>query len=247
MKKIYSLILCLVSVMCFCSCSEDGDDGNYTPESIVGKWEVTHIKESGVWEKMPSSYYLAATLYEDGRYYGEGALGTMWGTYTIKDKLITTYYSNGTEGYSFKINALSGNQGEVVLMYKDEVYTEFKVKRVDGNDDEGEGGNNDNFNYPLKSIYGKWEAIQINRNGDWENITYNEYMAATFYEDGRYYGEGALGTAWGSYKAIGNKIITYVQGSELYTYTIKSLTGNKAHVVLSYKDTKYAELKIEKQ
>ena len=247
MKKIYSLILCLVSVLCFCSCSEDRDDGKYAPESIYGKWEVTQINRNGYWENITDDEYMAATFYEDGRYYGEGALGTMRGTYTIKDKLITTYYSNGTEGYSFKINALSGNQGEVVLMYSDEVYAEFRIKRVDGNDDEEEGDNNDNFNYPLKSLYGKWEATQIYRYGYWENITNDEYMAATFYEDGRYYGEGALGTAWGTYKAVENKIITYVHGSELYTYTIKSLSGNKAHVVLSYRNTKYAELKIERQ
>ena len=82
MKNIYSLILCLVSVLCFCSCSEDIDDGKYAPESIYGKWEATQIYRNGYWENITDEEYMAATFYEDGRYYGEGALGTAWGTYT---------------------------------------------------------------------------------------------------------------------------------------------------------------------
>lgn len=101
-----------------------------------------------------------------------------------------------------------------------------------GGDDED---NNNNFNYPLVNIYGTWEAQEVCVEGKWYDVTVYPYTVLagtiTFYEDSRFYGTAYFGQGnIGTYKAVGNKIITYIDGKEYITYTIDNLSGNTLEV-----------------
>ena len=94
----------------------------------------------------------------------------------------------------------------------------------------------DDFDYPMEQLYGKWETTDVNVDGQWYDVTRYPYtrfgMSITFYEGGRYYGTGYLGTGSGTYTVKGNTIKTYVDNELYITYTIKSLTGSTANLIL---------------
>ncbi|MBQ7664943.1 MAG: lipocalin family protein [Bacteroidaceae bacterium] len=102
-----------------------------------------------------------------------------------------------------------------------------------GDDDDTDNG----FNYPIETIYGTWEAQEIEVDGKWYNITVFPYtrfaMSITFYSNGRFYGTGYFGTGSGTYKAVDNKIVTYLEGEEYMVYTIISLSENFAELTMS--------------
>lgn len=108
----------------------------------------------------------------------------------------------------------------------------------------------DVFDYPMEQLYGKWKVVALNVNGRWYDVTiypYTKYgMSITFYEDGRYYGSGYLGTGSGTYKVSGKKITTYVGGKEYAVYTVNSLDGNMADLYLWAGDESL-RMKAEKQ
>jgi hypothetical protein len=57
----------------------------------------------------------------------------------------------------------------------------------------------DDFDYPMDTLYGSWEGISINVNGGWVNITEYPYtkfaFSINFNSDGTYSGRGYLGMA----------------------------------------------------
>ena len=85
----------------------------------------------------------------------------------------------------------------------------------------------DDFDYPMDTLYGSWEGISINVNGGWVNIT--EYP----YTDGTYSGRGYFGNGSGTYTAKGKTIITYVNGKEYLRYEVKSLSNNIAELSMT--------------
>lgn len=98
-------------------------------------------------------------------------------------------------------------------------------------DDEDDG-----FKYG-DAIYGTWECTHIKQNdGTWMDISsaiFSKYhMSATFYKDGSYYGEGALGTGRGTFKASGNTIVCNVDGKEYCRYVVKSMSGETAEMTM---------------
>ena len=98
MKKFFSLLLLLATIcFTFTSCSDDSDEPDLgIRDNIIGTWVGTDVKYDGDWidiTKYPYNSRLgfSASFYDDGTYYGKGALGTGSGTYTIKGKTIETY------------------------------------------------------------------------------------------------------------------------------------------------------------
>ena len=81
----------------------------------------------------------------------------------------------------------------------------------------------DDFDYPMDTLYGSWEGISINVNGGWVNITEYPYtkfaFSIKFNSDGTYSGRGYFGNGSRTYTAKGKTIITYVNGKE-YCRTI---------------------------
>jgi len=100
-----------------------------------------------------------------------------------------------------------------------------------GSDDEPENG------ISKDQLIGLWDAtaVQFNNDGRWIDITNRPDMALSisFYEDGSYYGEGALGNGDGTYTLSGNTIKTYVDGELYGTYTVNSLVGEMAELTLT--------------
>lgn len=95
------------------------------------------------------------------------------------------------------------------------------------------------FNYPMETLYGTWigTGIYIESDGTWIDPTsswlYDDLeFSITFYEDGKYYGKGFFGTGRGTYKAEGNTITTYVDGEMYLYYKVTSLTNNKAELTM---------------
>jgi hypothetical protein len=111
---------------------------------------------------------------------------------------------------------------------------------------------NSKFNYPMETLYGTWEATHIKFDADdsWTSLSWmgSKYQfSATFYNDGRYYGRGYFGTGWGTYKASGNIISTFVSDKEYYTYKVHSLSNSEAHVTMSFRGAESMDVKFKKQ
>lgn len=90
------------------------------------------------------------------------------------------------------------------------------------------------FDYPMETVYGKWEGTNIKIDDRWIDVTdyfFSEFQfSITFYRDGKYYGEGYFGTGYGTYKAKGNIIYTYVGDKPYRNYRIISLNDSTAEL-----------------
>ncbi len=99
----------------------------------------------------------------------------------------------------------------------------------------------DEFNYPMETLYGTWEGVEIKTGGDWINITEYPYtkfaFSIRFNSDGSYVGRGYFGNGSGTYTAKGNTIITYVNGKEYLRYEVKTLRGNVAELTMTEEDS----------
>lgn len=101
---------------------------------------------------------------------------------------------------------------------------------------------NDNNSELASMIVGKWRIIQVEqKDGSMFDVTSSiaetvfEPTYATFISDGTYSGSGYFGNGYGTYKVIGNKVYTYVNGEEYIIYTAESFTSTRATLVMSYK------------
>lgn len=96
------------------------------------------------------------------------------------------------------------------------------------------------FNYDLEVLCGTWDGIGINSNGEWIDITkfpYTEFaFTATFNTNGTYSGSGYFGNGSGTYTAVDDMIITYVEGEEYARYKIVSIEDNVAEMTMSVGD-----------
>jgi len=89
-------------------------------------------------------------------------------------------------------------------------------------------------------IVGKWRIVEVEqKDGSMFDVTTSiaemvfEPTYAIFNSDGTYYGYGYFGSGSGTYKVSGNKIYTYVGGSEYLVYTAESYTSTRATLVIS--------------
>lgn len=111
------------------------------------------------------------------------------------------------------------------------------------------------FNYDLETLYGTWRITEVQQqDGSFFDVTTSiaelvfEPTYATFNADGTYSGRGAFGTGSGTYKAEGNTIYTYIGGVEYLRYEVKSLSGDKCHLIMAESGSSATlEIKCTKQ
>ena len=98
--------------------------------------------------------------------------------------------------------------------------------------------NDDDFDYPMETLYGKWVGTEVEINNEWIDITGWQYQkfqfSIEFHSDGTYYGDGYFGTGGGTYVAKKNVITTYVDGDEYGIYHVISLSNNEAVLSMSF-------------
>lgn len=118
MKKIFSLMLLMATLMVFIpSCSKDDDEPNDIKTQMIGTWDATSVKFSDSdWVDITNhpSLALSITFNKDGSYSGRGALGNGSGTYTVSGRTIKTYIEGELYG-TYYVNSISGNKAELKL------------------------------------------------------------------------------------------------------------------------------------
>lgn len=112
--------------------------------------------------------------------------------------------------------------------------------------------NRNEFDYPMDTIYGTWEGIELGVDGNWIDLTdsfFSEFrFSITFYEDGTYYGRGYFGTGSGTYRAKDDIIYTYVDDKPYRNYRVLSLNNNRAELEMFVDGAEGTiNLKVEKQ
>lgn len=102
------------------------------------------------------------------------------------------------------------------------------------------------------ALIGTWRITEVEYNGKWVDVTTDEMESvieptyATFYEDGTYSGEGALGNGDGTYEIKGETIICYVDKIEYMRYDIVELNGNKCQLTAKAGNT-FMNIRCTKQ
>lgn len=118
MKKVFSLMLLLATLMVFLpACSDDKDEPDDIKSQIIGTWDATSVKFSDTdWVDISNytSMALSITFNKDGSYYGRGALGNGGGTCTVSGKTIKTYIDGELYG-TYYVKSLSGKNAELSL------------------------------------------------------------------------------------------------------------------------------------
>lgn len=108
----------------------------------------------------------------------------------------------------------------------------------------------DDFDYPMETLYGTWNATDVKVDGRWYDVTTYPYtkfgMSISFRSDGTFSGKGYFGTGSGTYEATGNTIITYLDGEEYMSYTVNSLSDKNAELTMSM-DGESIDIKAKKQ
>lgn len=103
----------------------------------------------------------------------------------------------------------------------------------------GCSSDDDDFNYDVEHLIGKWQITEIEMDGRYVDVTKPPYYPefpltyATFNTDGSYYGSGIFGTGSGTYKTKGNTVICYVDRTEYARYQILNLSGTQCELKMS--------------
>ena len=110
----------------------------------------------------------------------------------------------------------------------------------------------ESFKFEIENLYGTWQGIAIQSNGEWIDITQpphtNLAFSVVFYENGTYSGSGYFGNGSGTYKAEGDMIYTYIDGEELYRYKVHSISNGIAEVSMGVAgDNITLEIKLQKK
>lgn len=110
----------------------------------------------------------------------------------------------------------------------------------------------ESFKFDIENLYGTWQGIAIQSNGEWIDITQpphtNLAFSVVFYENGTYSGSGYFGNGSGTYKAEGDMIYTYIDGEELYRYKVHSISNGIAEVSMGIAgDNTTLEIKLQKK
>lgn len=116
-KLLFAILLCVVAVVPFTSCSKD-DDESIDKNKIIGTWKAKQVQVDGDWITIPfnSRYSMSMTFYEDGQYYGESDFfGTGYGTYKISGNSIKTYV-DGEYMYTYRINSITYTTAEITMI-----------------------------------------------------------------------------------------------------------------------------------
>lgn len=95
------------------------------------------------------------------------------------------------------------------------------------------------FDYDLNMLYGKWKVTAVNASGGWVDVTTYpgnlemEPTYATFNSNGTYSGSGAFGYGFGTYSAVGNMVIIYIEGKEFMRYEVISLRATRCELMIT--------------
>ena len=124
MKKVFSVMLLLATMLTFTACSSnDEPENSISKDQLIGLWDATAVQfnNDGNWVDITNRPDLALSIsfYEDGTYYGEGALGDGEGTYTLSGNTIKTYIDGELYG-TYVVKSLVGDQAEPTLTMDDE-------------------------------------------------------------------------------------------------------------------------------
>lgn len=165
MKKLFSLMLLLATMLTFTACSSDDDEpeNGISKADLIGLWDATAVQfnNDGKWIDITNRPDLALSIsfYEDGSYYGKGALGDGEGTYTLSGNTIKTYIDGELYG-TYVVKSLVGDRAELTLTMDGETM-EIRAKKsklsLEPNDP----------SVIIKTDYGDGSA----RYNSWENKT----------------------------------------------------------------------------
>lgn len=130
MKKVLLALLSIVALLS--SCSKDNDDIKEIKGSdVYGLWTTTEVESDGKWIDVTNPKYkdlrASARFYKDGTYWGIGALGTGYGTWSVSGNVISTFI-DGKEYIKYKVHSLDGDNMSGV-MYNNKSSLNFKAKR----------------------------------------------------------------------------------------------------------------------
>ena len=117
MKKFLFILLSVVAL--FSSCSKDDDEILVIKGSdVYGLWTTTEVESNGKWIDVTNPGYkdlrASARFYKDGTYWGVGALGTGYGTWSVNGNIISTFV-DGKEYIKYKVYSLDGDNMSGVM------------------------------------------------------------------------------------------------------------------------------------
>lgn len=114
MKKLFSLMLLLATMISFIACGDDDKDGP-SLDDIVGTWELSKVSFNDGENYMDWPFETTtASFRSDGTYYGRGYFGTGSGTWKQKGKTIITYV-DGEEYIRYEVKELTSSTCTLVM------------------------------------------------------------------------------------------------------------------------------------
>ncbi|MCH4895964.1 hypothetical protein E0494_04540 [Marinilabiliaceae bacterium JC040] len=137
MKKLLFLGLSVVLaffVLSSCSKDKDKEEFDYPMESLIGKWQITHIQlEDGKMFNVSSNYGFKATyatFKKDGTYSGMGQFGNGSGTYKAEGSTVTCYV-DGKAFIKYKVISLEDDSCELDMYIPgDDKHVRIKCKKI---------------------------------------------------------------------------------------------------------------------
>lgn len=135
MKKIFSLMLLLATMISLTACGSDNEPSvSISKDQLVGIWDATAVQfnNDGKWIDITNRPDLALSIYfyEDGEYYGAGALGYGDGTYTLSGNIIRTYI-DGELYATYVIDSLTGDIAELsITIGKESMLVRAKKSKI---------------------------------------------------------------------------------------------------------------------
>ncbi len=133
MKKGLLAAMIAIAGTSFVSCSSDDDNNNIALKGsdVYGLWTTTAVESNGKWVDVTNPSYkdlrASARFYKDGTYWGFGALGTGYGTWSVSGNVISTFV-DGKDYIKYKVYSLTGDEMSGV-MYDSKSSLNFKATR----------------------------------------------------------------------------------------------------------------------
>lgn len=242
MKKLLFALALMPLLFVACSSSDDDSsptsDFDYTIDLLYGEWRATSIESIGSQDlTTPINELYAAPTYlkfsKDGTLEGEGLFGDGTGKYRTKGKAIHT--SIGKTKKSFDVTSLQASTakfkfdakglGTPLIPDNPGIVTVTLTKNYPRTVD---------FEYPIKSLYGKWHAVTL----EGEGITGSPVdlmhplvtpTYVTFEEKGVLVTEGYLGQGPGRYSTKDKTIYTLTDKKRI-DFEVTTLTAGTAQI-----------------
>ncbi|NLZ95673.1 MAG: hypothetical protein GX921_07620 [Bacteroidales bacterium] len=235
MKKI--LFALAIMPLFIVGCSSDdipsSSDFDYTLDYLYGEWRLVDVQSIGSPLDLTTplnELYVPPTYLKfnkDGTLEGEGLFGEGTGRYSTKGEAIHT--SIGKMKKSFDVTSLQTSTAKFKVDAKgiDTPLIPEDTKMVTVTLTKNYP-RNDNFNYSIKSLYGKWRAVSLEGLPDGPVDLTSPYATptyVTFEEKGVLLAEGYLGQGKGRYSTENKTIYTLINKQRLDLEVIALATG----------------------